>query len=145
MLHRSHLLDHELLLQITSPDRPDKDFFYGFSTLRELQFTETSFLVMEPWRLSGKLYESFKEEGRNLGERQHQIQGKCARTYGENTFLKYLMKYVQNDKQAMKSRINWDMEDSPLVRFKIRPIGNFKNKNIYDHQDILMAPDKSIR
>ena len=73
MLLRSRLANHELLLQIASPDRPYKDFFYGFSTLRELQFSETSFLVMEPWQLSSKVWQDFEEEGKNLGEKRFQV------------------------------------------------------------------------
>ena len=127
---RSRLPKHDLLLKIASPDRPDKDFFYGFSTLRELQFTETSFLVMEPWQLSDKPWEDFKEEGKNLREKQLQVLGKYARTYGERAFLNYMILYVQKNEQAMLSQIKWSVEDSPLVRVNVLPVGAFKNKSI---------------
>ena len=144
---RSRLPKHDLLLQIASSDRPDKDFFYGFSTLRELQFTETSMLVMEPWQPSDKLWEDFKEEGKNLGEKKYQGLGKYARTFGERSFLNYMILYVDKNVQAMQNRIQfqWAKEDSPLVRVSVWPKGAFKNKSIMGLQDFLMAPDESIR
>ena len=143
-LLRSRLPNHDLLLQLASPDRPYKDFFYGFSTLRELQFTETSLLVIEPWQRSGKQWENFKEEGKNVAEKKHQMLGQYARIHGEITFFNYLTTYVLKNEQAMKSRIDWAMEDSPVVRFKVRPRGAFKNVSQY----ILEAsghPNESIR
>ena len=151
MLLRSRLANHELLLQIASPDRPDKDFFYGFSTLRELQFTETSFLVMEPWQLSSKVWQNFEEEGKNLAEKRFQVQyqvlglGQYARTAGETTFSNYFMIYVLKNEQAMMSRISWAMEDSPLVRFKVCHMGAFKNNYGPQIIRVTFAPDKSIR
>ena len=145
MLLRSRLPNHDLLLQIASPDRTDKDFFYGFSTLRELQFTETSVLAMEPWQLSGKLWESFKEEGKNLGEMQQQMHGKYARIYGEIVFNNYLTIYVLKNEQAMKSRVKFAFEESTSVSYSVYPMGDFKNKSILDRQDMVSAPDMSIR
>ena len=149
MLLRSRLANHELLLQIASADRPDKDFFYGFSTLRELQFTETSFLVVEPWQLSNKVWQNFEEKGKNLGEKQFQVRyqvlERYARSYGETTFSNYFMIYVLKNEQAMMSRISWAMEDSPLVRFKVCHMGAFKNNYGPQIIRVTFAPDKSIR
>ena len=145
MLLRSRLANHELLLQIASPDRPDKDFFYGFSTLRELQFTETSFLVMEPWQLSSKVWQNFEEEGKNLGEKRYQALGQYARIYGEITFSNYFMIYILKNEQAMMSRISWAIGDSPLVRFKVCHMGAFKNSYGPQIITVKLAPDKPIR
>ena len=142
---RSRLPNHDLLLQIASPDRPDKDFFYGFSTLRELQFTEASVLVMEPWQRSDELWDRFNEEGKNLGEKQHQMLGLNARIYGELTFLNYSMMYVHQNEQAMKSQIKSDVEESQSVKFKVWSVGAFENKNIHGVYDVRVATDTSIR
>jgi hypothetical protein len=145
VLLRSQPANHELLLQIASPDRPDRDFFYGFSTLRELQFTETSFLVMEPWQLSNKVWQSFEEEGKNLAEKRYQALGQYARTYGEITFSNYFMIYVLKNEQAMMSRISWAMEDSPLVRFNVWHMGVSKNNYSPRSIRVGLAADKPIR
>ena len=100
---------------------------------------------MEPWQLSDKPWEDFKEEGKNLREKQLQVLGKYARTCGERTFLNYMIMYVQMNEQAMQSRIKWAVEDSPMVRVNVLPVGAFKNKSILGPQVILLAPDKSIR
>ena len=71
--------------------------------------------------------------------------GQYARTYGNTTFNNYLMIYVLKNEQAMKSRISWAMDDSPLVRFKVWHMGAFK-KN-YGPRNIMvtLAADKPIR
>ena len=103
---------------------------------------------MEPWQLSDKLWDSFKEEGRNLGEKQQQMQGNYARSYGEMTFFNYFLIYVLKNEEAMKSRMKSAVEKSPSVRFTVLDMGGFKNKSILDRQNFLSADaasDTSIR